>query len=321
MFPYLRLAKLFETFITEALSTTIHNILLPEQHGFIRGRSVETNLLVYSQFIIESLENGFQVDSAYTDFSKAFDTVNHERLISKLQNLGIGDPLLSWLSSYLTDRVQMVKIKSCLSKTISAVSGAPQGSHLGPLRFLIFINDIKDFLGDTRFLLFADDLKLYRIIQSEDDCSLLQSDLDSLCDWSVSNGMKLNISKCNIIRFQRKQCPIIYEYKIDNTIINSVSVIKDLGVLLDEQMSFNSHIDYITSKSLRILGFIKRITVGFGNTYAIRLLYFSLVRSILEFSATVWCPYYLNQINSLERVQHKFIKYLAFKSGLCSTQI
>ena len=116
-----------------------------------------------------------------------------------MQLLGVSNPLLSWISSYLSNRKQSVKINGVLSREITVTSGVPQGSHLGPLLFLIFINDLATLLKDCQFLLYADDLKIFRKVTSTNDCLLLQSEINKLTDWCKNNKMELNISKCKII--------------------------------------------------------------------------------------------------------------------------
>jgi hypothetical protein len=144
----------------------------------------------------------------YTDLKKAFDTVYQYILISKLKKIGISDPFLSWLQSYLTDRVQMVKINSSISNIVSISSGVPQGGHLSPLLFLIFINDVGKVFKYCKFSLFADDFKMYLPLSSISDAKNLQSDLEQLVVWCVENGFSINISKCVHISFHRHSSAI-----------------------------------------------------------------------------------------------------------------
>ncbi len=188
-----------------------------------------------------------QVDSIYTDFSKAFDSVSHFVLEQKLYSLGIQNSLLKWLHNYLTGRSQVVKIKSFISKEIKVTSGVPQGSHLGPLLFLIFINDIGEILKDVSFLLFADDLKIYLRISSEQDHVRLQNAINALLNWCRLNKMHLNASKCKLMSFYRSRSPVKFLYKIHDEVLESCDTIKDLGITFDNSLSFNAHISSVVN--------------------------------------------------------------------------
>ena len=205
--------KLFEGIIACKLSSSFKNILIAEQHGFMPGRSTSTNLLEYQHYLINSIEKERQVDVIYTDFRKAFDSVSHSILLSKLDAFGIRSTAFSWLSSFLSGRFLRVKYKDCYSSRFLASSGVPQGSHLGPLLFNLFINDIGEVFVHSKFLLYADDLKIFLSIGNRDDALLLQHDLDRLSEWSDTNKLDFNLSKCNIVRFNRKRDVIIFYYK------------------------------------------------------------------------------------------------------------
>lgn len=305
--------KVFEQIITKFLNFLFSPFIVPRQFGFQTGKNTELNLLAYVDFISGALEVGSQVHSIYTDFSKAFDKVNHMILLSKLEGLGVGGPLLSWVRGYLTGRSQIVRFNNFQSKCIQVPSGVPQGSHLGPLFFNLFINDLGSHFKYSQFLLFADDLKLFMKISSPQDCWKLQSDLNGLVEWCKSNGMELNASKCHSISFCKTRSGLEQPYVIENNILTNVSEIRDLGLIMDSKLTFIPHIQNTITKSLQLLGFIKRITSEFTNTNAIKQLYCSLIRSHLEYSSCVWNPCYNVHTQNIERVQHKFLKYMAFK--------
>ena len=177
------------------MSPILDLVLNDHQFGFRPHRSTEGYLLTHIDYLSKVLENGHQVDIIYTDFSKAFDRVSHDILLNKLRVLGLNAPLLLWLRSYLCGRRQIVRIANFNSYEIEIPSGVPQGSHLGPLLFNVFINDIRECFSLSQFQLFADDLNFSSIIANESDHDKLQYDLNSLVDWCQRNGMSLNPEK------------------------------------------------------------------------------------------------------------------------------
>ena len=269
--------KIFESIITTKLNINLNKLIIEEQHGFRRNRSTTSNLFILRHFITEKIDRNSQLDFIYLDLAKAFDTVNHNILIQKLSNLGIHGNLLLWLKNYLTNRTLNVKYLSFLSRDIFARSGVPQGSHLGPLLFLIFINDLKLFLPHCLFLLFADDLKIYSEINNMNDCIVLQECLNSLFHWSKLNKLEFNITKCKVMHFTKIRNIINYCYSLNDSPLEIVNEFKDLGVIFDHTLKFDKHIDYIVAKANRMLGFIMRTASEFRNPQTIRTLYMTLV--------------------------------------------
>lgn len=302
------MSKLFELLVLDFLKHHCLNYVSETQHGFMPKRSTTTNLVSYTSFIIKTFETRKQVDAIYTDFSAAFDKINHQILLAKLERLGLTDPLLSWIQSYLSGRSMSVKIGSVTSECFAVPSGVPQGSHIGPFLFLLYLNDVNLVLKCFK-LSYADDFKLYYVITSRDDAIFLQFELDKFTNWCRINEMSLNANKCSVISFARKHSLITYAYSIDGIPLKRESTIKDLGVLLDSKLSFKEHLGYITSKASKCLGFIFRSAKLFVDIHCMKTLYCSLVRSILEYAVVVWAPYYKSGIQQLERVQHKFIRF------------
>lgn len=312
------LGKILEKIVTADISTAAKNVISVNQHGFFKKRSVDTNMLIFTDFLAESLDNNSQVDVVYTDFSKAFDKINHDMLISKLLNAGVHGNLLRWINSYIRNRSQSVRLKGFSSQFLPVPSGVPQGSHLGPLLFSLYINDIGYAFNHSHHLLYADDTKLFKVVNSIDDCKKLQLDLISLQSYCTANQLFLNIDKCNVITYTRKKKPIHFDYSLNNNTLKRVSSIRDLGIIMDSELSFNLHIDHIIGFAFRRLGFVLRITKPFKNTTTLKILYFSFVRSILDFCSTVWNPSYKVHINRIEKIQQKFIKALNYRKNFSS---
>jgi len=305
--------KIFENIIADKLSCLFKNILITEQHGFIPGRSTTTNLLLYHDYINTALENRTQVDAIYTDFSKAFDTVNHSILKKKLFSYGVGGSLLSWLQGFITNRYQLIKFNDFFSRYIEVPSGVPQGSHLGPLLFNIFINDISKVLNYSKLLLYADDLKIFRQVRTAVDAHRLQQDLDNLNSWSITNKLHFNISKCHIVHFSRSSSVLTFTYSLNGVALTTVDEVRDLGVTFHSDLSFGRHIQLIAASAFRMLGYINRCAKFFKHAETLKLLYCTLVRSRLEYASMVWDPYQQNHNLLLERIQHRFLRSLSFK--------
>jgi ribonuclease P/MRP protein subunit RPP40 len=189
------------------------------------------------------------------------------------------------------------------------MSGVPQGSVLGPLLFNIYINDIVADL-ECRALLFADDLKIYRQISSMEDCIKLQDDLIKVNEWCTRNHFSLNIDKCTVVSYSRKAGTIIYEYTCGKIILPRSSSQEDLGVTFDVKLSFENHVQRSMDRGYKMLGFMLRNSRSFKSVEVLKTLYFSLVRSGLEYAITAWAPYYIYMKAGLERVQRRFLKHL-----------
>ena len=305
-------AKVLEIALYSQIYSQIKPFISPHQYGFLEKRSTTSNLAIINQFISDSMDNSEQVDVIYTDFSKAFDRIDHYTLLNKLDGYGFSNSLVLLFTSYLDNRLQYVTYNGFKSNLYSSTSGVPQGSNLGPLLFIIFINDLSQIL-ECNILLFADDLKLYTTVKALDDCALLQLQIDIVERWCNVNKLCMNISKCKVCSYTLKSVPISYDYTYNSTLLSRCTSTKDLGILFDSKLSFVGHIQQITSSALKMLGFIIRNCGCFTNIVALKSLYFALVRSKLEYGSLIWYPYYDIYKNSLERVQRRFLKFLAFK--------
>lgn len=304
------IAKLFDFIIKNKLFHIVKDNITDYQHGFLPGKSTSTNLALITNSIVNAMENGSQLDVVYTDFSKAFDKVDHNILLNKLKNFGVPQGFLNFLYSYLKNRKLFVKIGSIYSETVvNATSGIPQGTHCGPLLFLIFINDLPHIFKYAECLMFADDVKLYLKISTSSDCLNLQSDITNFHDWCLQNSMQLNINKCCVISYSKRINYTTFDYFISNSLLVRKVEMKDLGVIFDTRLNFKSHYDYIISRANSMLGFIKRNTQNFNDPLTIKSLFISLVRSILDYCSVIWNPYYNEHSLRIERVQKNFTRY------------
>ena len=190
------------------------NILHPNQHGFRSKRSCETQLIITTDDLTKSINNHDQVDVAILDFAKAFDKVPHQRLIAKLKFYGINTHLQNWTRSFLQDRKQQVVLEGQSSKPSDVLSGVPQGTVLGPILFLMYINDIAANLNSS-IRMFADDCLVYRTISSPSDHQLLQTDLNKLTTWADTWQMKFNTSKCSVLQVTQNKIKKTFNYTMN----------------------------------------------------------------------------------------------------------
>ena len=217
--------------------------------------------------------------------------------------------MLSWCKDYLNNRTQRVVIDGYSSSLSEITSGVPQGSILGPLFFVIFINDLPDVVcSDNTIALYADDSKMFRVIDCDEDLIYFQEDLDKLHQWSQRNQMDFNTKKCKIMRITRKQVPFTNRVHMNDTVLEEVKEFKDLGILTDCSLSWNSHTDMITAKANRMLGLIKRTCKDLKDTATLKTLFCSLVRSNLEYCSVVWSPFTKRNIDNIDK--HRANKFI-----------
>lgn len=307
------LSKLFERLVHNEIYPILHNILIQEQHGFVKRRSTNSNLIIFTTSLFESLDRRVQVDAVYTDFKKAFDKVDHEMLLNKISYNGIRGDLLRWFQSYITNRSQKVVINGYQSSSVLVTSGVPQGSILGPLLFVLFINDINHCFQNSKFLLYADDLKAYMPIKTIDDCTLFQQDLDRLSIYCKDNKLQLSLPKCNVITFTKNINKTTYAYSLCDTRLNRVTCLRDLGVQLDSQLCLNLHVENIVNKAFKMFGFIMRSSADFKRSSTYLYLYKTLVRPQLEFAVAIWNPFYKKYVSAIEKVQRRYLRTMNYR--------
>ena len=281
-----------------------HNILVDCQHGFRKQRSCETQLIGLTQELHEHLEEKGQVDMVILDFSKTFDKVPHQRLMSKLWNYGIRGDTHAWIKSFLMGRTQRVVVDGEASAWVPVESGVPQGTVLGPQLFLAFINDLPKAVS-SRVRLFANDCVLYRKVETNADCHALQEDLRSLEEWERQWCMSFNAAKCSSIAITRKQKKVLHQYSLHNQILERVDSATYLGVELSSNLTWANHINKTCHKANRQLAFLRR-NLPINRTHVKETAYKGLVRPILEYCSPVWDPYRIKKYtHSVEMVQRR----------------
>ena len=261
-----------------------NKILNDAQHGFRKLRSTESQLLTTINEQACALNKGEQRDSILLDFSKAFDKVSHRLLLHKLAHYGIRNSVLSWIKDFLTDREQTVVVDGQCSAPAEVSSGVPQGSVIGPLLFLLYINDLPDYVKHSSTSLFADDSMISRTIQSETDAALLQEDLNSLQVWENTWKMEFNPDKCEAISVTNKRNPIKTSYNIHDKTLKYVKSAKYLGVTIDNKLTWNSHVDNICKKANSTRAFLQRNTRMCPRHIKARC-YTTYVRPTLEYAS------------------------------------
>ena len=237
-----------------------------KQHGFLPSRSCTTQMIPFIDNLAITLNDVSHTDIIYFDFAKAFDSVNHDIILSKLKlHFHIDGLLLKFLVNYLKDRKQLVVIGGSKSGVLPVISGVPQGSILGPLLFVLFINDLPDCISQgTNIALYADDTKIWRKINSSNDEKILQRDINALFTWSKRNKMIFHPKKCKVLSVSSYNRPFYvlpfyrFVYSLDNECLDYVDMEKDLGVHVTSKLNWKKHITYLCSKGNRMLGLIQR---------------------------------------------------------------
>ena len=283
-------------------------VLADAQHGFRRKRSTETQLLITSHDFIKALDQGKQIDAIIMDFAKAFDKVPHERLLHKCQYYGIRGNTLKWIRSFLTGRTQRVLLDGTSSESRPVRSGVPQGTVLGPILFLVFINDLPDYV-DSKVRLFADDCVIYREINNPQDSSKLQEDLSNLGHWEKEWQMSFHPDKCEVLHVSKKKKAVQQDYILHGKTLGKTNNPKYLGVTMTNTMQWNTHINTTAKKANQTLGFIKR-NLKCCPKKTKETAYKMLVRPKLEYCSSVWDPYQQTQTQKLEKVQRRAARFV-----------
>ena len=316
-------SKTFERILADSIRQYLEdsNILSEAQYGFRPGRSVQDQLILTYEYVTQEYDAGRMVELVLFDFRKAFDLVPHGVLLNKLGDLGFGDPLLGWLGDFLSERSMRVVVSGSTSTSRPVRSGVPQGSVLGPLLFIIFINHLTHDLN-SKAQLFADDLKLYLGISRcsstyIDGMRILQTDIDTLFIRAASWGLEFASDKCIRMNFVRlfADAPLPGPLNVGGFQLPLQSVARDLGVDIDTSLRFHRHISSVVCRALGVSGNILRGTVCRTPEFMKRI-FVAHIRPLLDYCSPVWNTGFIADVKSLEAVQRRWTKNIDGFSNL-----
>ena len=247
------------------------------------------------QDVFKNLKSGKQTDVIIMDFSKAFDKVSHWRLILKLRSYSVTGTVNRWIENFLSEQTQSVVCSREHSDWIPVKSGVPQGSVIGPILFLIYINDLPE--------------EVKAKVNSEDDAASLQHDLDHLASWEKKWQMQFHPQKCSVLCISRSKSPKIFRYHLHGHILQSETNSKYLGITINNKLSWNNHIDNMCKKANNSLAFLQR-NLQISQKHIKAQTYTTLIQPQLEYAAAVWDPWTGTKINAIEKVQRRAARYV-----------
>jgi len=298
------MGKVYEKLMRKHMLDHVEKSIAPEQHGFLPGRSCTSNLLDSMDVILDMVDEGLPVDMLFFDFSKAFDTVPHHRLLVKLETYGITGGTLEIIKDFLTDRWMRVGVGDHFSEFTRIVSGVPQGSILGPLLFLLYINDLPEAIKSKVFL-FADDLKM---IANPLDKDVVESDLINLEIWEDTWLLKFNTAKCKVLHLDMNNNPC-NDYILDGSKLEVVDSEKDLGLFISNDLKWDEQVKSSLCKANQTIAWITRNVIC-KSKEVMKKIYTCLIRPHLEYCVQLWSPVAAHgswgTIYELEKVQRKF---------------
>lgn len=298
--------KIYERFIRRFILNIVESKIVACQHGFVEKKSCLSNLLESVETVLNVLDSGCPVDVFYLDFCKAFDSVPHYRLLTKMKSMGISGKLLDIVRDFLTGRTMRTNVGGHLSSVRRVLSGVPQGSVLGPLLFVIFINDLPVNLSGSAKL-FADDLKM---IVNANDLNEVQHDIGELEKWQNLWLMRFNPEKCKVLHLDFYDNPR-NSYILNNVSIGVANTEKDLGVIANDSFQWDDQIKTCISKANKMIAWVTRNLINRDKKVLLNI-YKTIVRPNLEYCAQLWSPVAAhgnwNLILLLEGVQRRFTR-------------
>lgn len=305
--------KILEHILSRSLFTYLESskLIFPNQHGFRRKLSTVTQLFQTIHDFASALNESGQIDTVCLDLSKAFDLVPHAKLVMKLTNFGVNKNLVNWIKSYLTNRSQYVEIKGVKSTHLEVKSGVPQGSVLGPVLFLCYINDLANSIDKKLTVrLFADDCLIYSKISSHSDQVNLNSALQTIHEWCTKWDMKINYDKTVFARITNKtKNALSFNYELVGKELKRVTHFKYLGVTISEDLNWKTHINKLCCAAEQKLWFLRR-NLKQATTKAKLTAYTTTVRPLLEYACIVWDPSKKYQSEKIEKIQRRAARFI-----------
>lgn len=281
------------------------NLISPTQHGFLAKKSTLTNTLTCLNKWFKALEHGEIVHSVFLDFAKVFDTVSHTKLLHKLGAYGVRGDVLAWVKAFLSNRSQRVRVGSTFSNSVRVTSGVPQGTVLGPLLFLLYINDLHESI-ETDCSFFADDAKLYTVCKKTvGTVKTLARSLESVNKWAKTWQLSLSVPKCTVFCFGRAQ--VVPVYKIGDNSLETQSDVTDLGVLLSKTGKASNHCLKVSKKGLQMVSMIYRMFRCRNRQFLVDMFRIYVLPTV-AYNSSVWSPYLLQDIRRVERVLRTFTR-------------
>lgn len=306
------LSKVFERIVHNQLSTYLdeNGILCSEQFGFRKNRTTSNAINCLLSYVYGNVDRGKYVFSLFVDFRKAFDCVNHDILLSKLKHYGIRGDCHSWFESYLSGRSQFIEMDGCVSTSEFVYSGVPQGSILGPLLFLVFINDIVKCSKLFKFVLYADDSTLlYSFDRDMIDSvvPVLNSELMHLSDWLTCNKLSMNIDKTKYTIFSYRGEVELGDVRINGGVVDYSRSVKFLGIMIDNNLNFSDHCKYICNKVSKSIGVLNKINY-FLPKCVLRSLYYTLIHPFFLYGLEIFYNTSIGNQNMLFKCQKRAMR-------------
>ena len=307
--------KVMESCIKDAITDHLVNnqLIRDSQHGFMQHKSTTTNLLEFLETMTSEQDQGRPMDVIYLDFAKAFDKVPHRRLLAKFKAHSIQGKVLDWIENWLADRKQRTVLNGAESDWSDVGSGVPQGSVLGPLAFIVFINDIDLVCNFIKLMnKFADDTKAANTILTDKDAEDLQDCLHRLVTWADTWGMEFNVTKCKVMHVGRNNPRS--EYSMSGTRLTTTEAERDIGVMVHHSLRPSTQCSEASRKANVVLGQISR-SFHFRDRFTFVKLYKQYVRPHLEFSVPAWSPWTQGDKETLEKIQRRAVRMISGLQG------
>ena len=312
------MSKIFEKLMKSRIMEFVLScdIISKDQFGFRAGHDTSDAVLQFLDKVYQSFNEKSYMVSIFLDFSKAFDTIDHSILLAKLNHLGIRGDTLHWLESYLRDRDFSVSVGSALSSGIVSNMGVPQGSVLGPILFILYINDMQNCSDVLRMINFADDTTVFSADKNINSLFFsINQQMSNLDRWIISNKLSLNFSKTKYIIFSHNAVPQNLDIFIRNEKLSRVSNTNFLGIHIDEKLTFKHHVNFLSNKISRSIGILYRIKSFIPSSVLISL-YYAFVQSHLSYGICTWGKSAKTYINRLSSLQNRCISMLPSYNSL-----